>query len=354
MSSNNNRSVNLDIVRILAAFMVLAVHVGYQFPWITKYTWTGYYGVMLFFSLSGYLSMLSLERHSVTEYYKNRVLRIVPLYWSVLIIIWILKLINYLCANFDGKLSMGSPWSISYLRYFFFLNMFIPSDDFDKWNNMTGFWTMSAFAFFYLFAPVIYKLVRKYYIAIIILIVLLFARNPFTAWIESVLNNSPKSFSSTYDFSQWMPLSVFYCFFLGVTVYYACKEKRAYSFVLLCVIAMVYNEFKWYAWDLVMALLVLAAVELPPIINQGKLLDITKLLASFSFALYLTHLTVLGYIMKLQDVMVPYIRHKGFLIFTVIICIAVGYLTWKYIEPPAEALMKRMLRINTDKKEKNP
>ena len=55
------RNVNLDIVRIIAALMVLFVHVGYEFPWIGDYTWTGYYGVMLFFVLSGYFAWPMIE-----------------------------------------------------------------------------------------------------------------------------------------------------------------------------------------------------------------------------------------------------------------------------------------------------
>ncbi|MBQ7581902.1 MAG: acyltransferase, partial [Lachnospiraceae bacterium] len=92
-----SRNSNLDILRILAAFMVLMVHVGYAFPWIADYTWTGYYGVTLFYSLSGYLSMVSMERSgSVIEFYKKRILRIIPLYWSILIISYILQLVTNL------------------------------------------------------------------------------------------------------------------------------------------------------------------------------------------------------------------------------------------------------------------
>lgn len=333
-----NRNTNLDIIRILAAFMVLAVHVGYEFPWITQYTWTGYYGVTLFFSMSGYLSMVSLEHNGIASYYRKRILRIVPLYWSVLTIIFIL---NWCVGGgINSPDFLGSP---RYFRYFFFLNMFIPSDDFGRWNNLAGFWTMSAFAFFYLIAPLIYRLVRKYYVALVLLIIILFLRNPFTAWMEKILNSGDHSYSSTFEFSQWMPLSVFYCFFLGVTVYYACKEKHMFSFAMLCIMAMVYNEFKWFAWDIVMALLVMAAAVFPSLIRQGRLQNIIKLVSSFSFALYLSHITVLKYVMKLQDLLVPYIRHKGFLIFTVTVCITVGYLAWRFIEVPMEKLLKKKL-----------
>lgn len=165
------RNYNLDILRIVAAFMVLTVHVGYQFPWISDYTWYGYYGTSLFFVLSGYLTMTSVERcNSVLEFYRKRVFRIIPLYWVVLIVTLILN---------------PNLFSIKYLRYFFFLNMFIPSDDFGLWNNLNGLWTMSAFMFFYLIAPLIYKLIKKYYVGLVILTVMLFCRDGFVAWFEA-------------------------------------------------------------------------------------------------------------------------------------------------------------------------
>lgn len=345
-AGSSNRNINLDIIRILAAVMVLLVHVGYQFPWIADYTWTGYYGVTLFYSLSGYLSMVSMERSgSVLEFYKKRLLRILPLYWSVLVISYILQLITYLSRLGLGAFALNGPCSVRYLRYFFFLNMFIPSDKFDLWNNMNGFWTMPAFVFFYLTVPLLYKIIRKYYVALPVLTVLLFCREPFGKWVEALLNSSGYAIDGADVFAQWMPLSVFYCFFLGVTVYYAVKDGHAFSFVVLCVLAMIYNEFKWFAWDIAMALPVLGAVTLPPMIKKdGWLKKGVSTFAAFSFALYLTHIMTLGYVMRLQNVLVPFIRHKGFLLFVIVVCIAVGYLIWRFIAVPLERILAAKLR----------
>lgn len=330
------RNTNIDIVRILAAFMVLMVHVGYMLGWPAKYTWTGYYGVPLFFVLSGYLSMFSMDRcKSVKEYYKKRFLRIVPLYWAILTILYVLNLVTYLPSQGAAVFSSDGVCSVKYLRYYLFLNMFIPSDKFNIWNNMNGFWTIPAFMFFYLTVPLIYKLVRRYYVSLVLLIVMLFCRKPVAHRFEVFLNNSGRNISEIHSFVEWMPLMVFYCFFLGVTIYYACREGRQFSFLVLCILSMTYNEFGWFVWDIAMALMVLGAVSLPPLVTgEGKIAQVVKTVSDFSFAQYLTHIAVLGYVIKLESVMVPIIRNKGFLFFVVIVCMGVGYLTWRFIERP--------------------
>ncbi len=368
------RNVNLDIVRIIAALMILLVHVGYEFPWISDYTWTGFYGVMLFFVLSGYLSMVSMENSAGTlAFYKKRLLRIVPLYWSILVIAYILELITNLPKMGAAVFGPEGPCNVAYLRYFAFLNMTIPSDNFTLWNNRYGFWTLPAFMLFYLLVPLIYKLIRRYYAALAALILLLFAYHPFVAWLQEQLSIRFPWMDSPDVFAQWTPVSVFYCFFLGVTVYYARKDRREFSFVTLCVLAMVFNEFKWFAWDIVMALLVMGAISLPSLVPLssakrevaadpsapdqpapvaslqkarlfGKLRGSLTTASAVSFPLYLTHILTLTYVMRLQNVLTPIIRHKGFLAFVLLACVGVAYLTWRFIAGPLDKAFDKAFR----------
>ena len=93
------------------------------------------------------------------------------------------------------------------------------------------------------------------------------------------------------------------------------------------------------------------AVMMPPMIkNLGWLMKGVRTAAAFSFALYLTHITTLGYVMRLQSVLVPFIRHKGFLLFVIAGCIAVGYLIWRFIAVPVETILVK--RMNAPQKTK--
>lgn len=339
-ASINNRNCNLDILRIVAALMVLVVHVGYEFPWISDYTWYGFYGTSLFFVLSGYLSMISLDRCSnAVEFYKRRVVRIVPLYWIVLIVNAILN---------------PTLLSLKYLRYFVFLHMFIPSDDFGKWNNINGLWTMSAFVFFYLVAPILYRIIRTYYIGLVLFVVMLFGHNPFVRWFEQIIIRYFPNVSDSYTFAAWHPFSVLYIFIGGIVIYLAVKDRHEFSLALLCMLSMVYNDFRWNSWEIVMIIIVLSAICLPNIsmIHLTKIMNvfgikimpvrIIETFAAFSFPLYLTHALVLGHIMKLQNVLVPVIRHKGFLVFVIATCLVVGYLSYRFVEKP---IVKRISKI---------
>ena len=94
----------LDLLRLLAALMVLAVHTG-QAAGLDAWTRTGAYGVELFFILSGYLSECSLERGAdPLRYYRRRAVRILPAYWLLLVLRW------------SAVALRGIPCGVRYLR----------------------------------------------------------------------------------------------------------------------------------------------------------------------------------------------------------------------------------------------
>lgn len=327
-TSIKERNYNLDILRIVAALMVLMVHIGYQFPWISDYTWYGFYGTSLFFALSGYLTFSSIAHcNSALDFYKKRVIRIIPLYWVVLII----------TAMLNHQLL-----SVKFLRYFLFLHMFVPSDDFVKWNNINGLWTMSAFMFFYLIAPVLYKIIRKYYVGLAVFTVMLFKHDAFVEVFEKLLLKRFPYISDSYTFASWHPFSVLYVFVGGAVAYLAVKERRQISLAVLCMLSMVYNDYRWHAWDIIMVLVVLCAASFPnmPLVGgKVKIAGFVKLCADCSFPLYLTHTLVLSYIMILQYPLVPVIRNKGFLAFVILACLLVGFLSYKFIDAPLNRLI---------------
>lgn len=342
-----NKNINLDIVRIIGALMVMFVHIGFQFgDWVYKYTWEGFYGTTLFFILSGYLVMTSMSRcESALIFYKKRIVHIIPLYWSILLINYIIKVISAFPNGGISVFSLNGPCGIKYLRYFLFVNMIFPSNDYELWNNMLGFWTMSNFFFFYLVTPLIYKIIKKYNVALIVLILVLYFQKDFVEWFTALLSGSTCiAISSPSEYASLNPLSMFYAYFLGVTIYFAHKEAKQFSLAILFVLSMIYLDFEWFAWDIAFALLVLLAVEVPVSLSIGqRTSQIISSFASFSFALYLSHNITLNYIMKLQGVLIPIIRNKGFLILTVIICICVAYLIWRFIEKPLTAKLSHLL-----------
>jgi hypothetical protein len=87
--ADKRRLRELDSLRGIAAVCVLLFHLSYhtdpyrqfpiQFPW-------GHYGVELFFVISGFVILMTLERSaSRTEFVISRVTRLYPTYWCAVL-----------------------------------------------------------------------------------------------------------------------------------------------------------------------------------------------------------------------------------------------------------------------------
>ena len=185
----SKRNINFDILRIAAAGIVFTVHLG-QFTGIPKDVENGFYSVWLFFIMSGYLVFASLDKtKTLKEYWVKRVVRIIPLYWTMLVFIWIYDLLRGLVVDkisIIELLSYKGACGIRFLRYFVFANMFVPSENYDLWNNRYGLWTMSAFALFYLIAPLFKKIAGSFWKSLVVYVVLFEIKEYFPNIIRNI------------------------------------------------------------------------------------------------------------------------------------------------------------------------
>jgi peptidoglycan/LPS O-acetylase OafA/YrhL len=130
----------LDGVRGLAVILVMAFHI-----WRSPVTALGWSGVDLFFVLSGYLitgilwDTRSLPGHG-RAFYVRRALRILPLYYGVLVVVFIVRPLlgwshrlddvalrpeqiwywTYLC---DWRIALGHPRAFTFLTHFWSLSI---------------------------------------------------------------------------------------------------------------------------------------------------------------------------------------------------------------------------------------
>lgn len=141
MRNIESNNINLDFLRILAALMVLLVH-------ITHFS-VGAYGVQLFFVLSGYLNFASLsKKDSIIIFYKKRMQKIFPTYYVCLALLYLEDLVLALYLSPGTNIFKGQCGP-RFLRYVFFIQCFTPTDNWDLWNNHSALWTMSSFVGFY-------------------------------------------------------------------------------------------------------------------------------------------------------------------------------------------------------------
>lgn len=240
-----HKNVALDELRILAALMVLGVHTG-QKVGLGDAAAVGAQGVQLFFVLSGYLAAASLSRHpEPLPYYQRRIRRILPLYWLVLVLRWLFDAVRYLAAGASAAqlFGPGGPCGPGYLRYFVFLQMWLPSDNWMLWNNRNVLWTMSAFAFFYLLAPWLYRLCKRFWGALALLVVCLAVKGRIGGLIESSLAAFPAE-GNISEFSAKTPVMTLYCFIFGMAAFAAVRENKQFLYGAFCILLAVLTNFQ--------------------------------------------------------------------------------------------------------------
>lgn len=167
----------LDGLRGLAILLVISFH---YFGFIKIFS-LGWAGVDLFFVLSGYLItsrlyFLKKQKKFFSSFYKNRALRILPVYFATLLIFF--TVINFILPNknFDVFKYYNSNWW-SFLLFFqnwTFINQ-MPYPD-----HLLHFWTLAVEEQFYLIWPLFLFIFldskKIYFITILVLIIIIFFR----------------------------------------------------------------------------------------------------------------------------------------------------------------------------------
>lgn len=338
---SKERNMSLNIVRCMAAYMILFCHIGQY----NHFTITGEMrkGVQLFFIMSGFLIFGSIEStHSTKKFYLKRIARIVPIYWITLLINYLTQLLW--CIFVDGntlsETILDGPCGIRYLRYFTFLHMVIPSDNYGYWNNAYAVWTMSSFFVFYVIAPLMFRWINSFIKSVIVMLAALGIR-PITI---RVVYRLCLYFLPEKEEVQWFanntPLNTLYCFCVGIAIYWATKESKQTLLGMLLVLIFIMGKTNWFAYEMILGVFVLITVSCP--IKLNILSKYINLMAESSFSLYLIHpacLKMVNYGLNMLGL------SEGVLCCTVltIFAISAGILYWYFVERPASRWTKNLL-----------
>ncbi len=187
----------------------------------------GYGGVDIFLLVSGMGIYNSLEKNDISQYIKNRVKRITPVWWSYL-------LISVLLGRFIFEIYFSKLEIIGFATYTGF------------WLDMSnqGNWYIYAIMLFYLISPVIYSLIKnsknKLLMCITLVLISLIISIPFINNFKLIVfSRLPIYIIGMYISSSLKNVSIKKIHWVGLFI----------SFIVgVAVLFVFYNYFKNYLW----------------------------------------------------------------------------------------------------------
>jgi peptidoglycan/LPS O-acetylase OafA/YrhL len=321
-----------------AASGVVAAHVIGTFnpsvpSWMHELAMLGPKGVVVFFVLSAFTISLSIDGRafSARDYAVRRFFRIAPGYYLMLALTFLLGG-SYWAQHF----STPFDWK-SLLFHLTFLNWI----DYRHTNNALGVeWTLSIEVFFYMLLPGMLALSRNA-LGITLLtaggllaLVIPHSETPSEAW-------------------WWSPAPFAVCFVGGVLAYRAwpfCSEWRLFTsgilLVPVVVILLVWRpvmlfELETLAWMLgtVVAILSGRSAAIRWIFDNR----LAHTVGARSYALYLVHLPILGAVLK-AAAFLEFSNGDVAAALTMAFSVAAVLLMYRYVELPAQAYGRRLIR----------
>lgn len=264
---------NYDVARAFACLWVVAVHINEYLDLpgkINTFFEAGSSGVIIFFVMSGFFSFLELNKQggkvNVVKWWFKRSMRILPLYYTVIIFYFIWY--TYIIKNVPND-SSGLGW----LRYLFCLNQIVPSNEL-FWTNIGAVWTISIFLFFDFIIPFLARYIKTYIHAVILFCVL---------FLESKLWG---------NLTEWIrPMEFLYYFSIGIILFFVKEEKKEDSYILfssiIIAVLVALDSEGGVKFGLLVSVILVSSVALEyPSNVMGKIIAI---ISEYSFSIYLTH-----------------------------------------------------------------
>jgi exopolysaccharide production protein ExoZ len=318
--SDDKKIVSIQYLRGLAALGVVLCHFGYQltaYPKLSFFLKLGQSGVFVFFLISGFIIVYSLNKsnYESKQFFKfllKRSIRIDPSYFAtILLTIALLEFLNYL-PSFKGNRTILIPGQL--IAHIFYA---VPFTKYHFYNHV--FWTLSVEFQFYLLIGILYFLSDNRIFKLSFLVFFsLTCLIPFSNSYYLVFNYAP-------------------IFATGISLvnYY---QNRTWSNAILPLLLLSLVEYKFGAP--IFILLILSCVAILFFTIAIKPL---KLLGDISYSLYLTHSlvsTVFLGIEKRLDVKTA--ENQLLSVFVELpVAILFAYLFYRIIEKPSSDLSKR-------------
>ncbi len=322
------RNVSIQVLRVCACLMVFVVHFGQRIGLTgIAYNFTdfGKYGVHLFFLISGFLAAKTFFRSpetTVFEYYKKRLISILPLYYLVILYYFITENI----LNHFIEIIPPDELGVGWFRYLFLLNGFLNSNTY-FWSNLGITWTIPVFMCFYLIAPWILKRFHTVPSSIVV-------------WLVVFITTK---LMGTFCYSCVIFTNIHFLF-LGV-VLFACINEHVhwhgiigFSVAALCAIILGNVTFSIVA---VFSCIILSFVAMENFVLPTRLQQMFNTLDKYSYTLYLVHGVVFCSLLDRLNLLG--VSKIIIALLAIILTVIATWIVGKYIEKPIQSQLKKHL-----------
>lgn len=318
----SKRIESITIWRVIACLGVFTVHLGQRMELsgiIRMLTDFGKYGVQLFFIISGYLGWRTnvLGGGQTTSYWCKRAIRILPLYYLVI-------LYYFLSETFIWGAIPSDDTGFGWTRYLFFLSGFVKSDTY-FWSNLGITWTIPVFVLFYFMAPFLFRLVKNYGRSLVLYVILV-----GIAWgIGAYCNGNLAAFTYLPFFAE------------GIILYYTKKEKKEPLTIFLALVGLIgqlilgHIDSTTYSLIFIIMLIVTWDITIP----WKRVKRFVCKFDEYSYTIYLVHgLIFCGFIDKyaFQPAVV-----LGIAVFGTGLAV---FIIYNFIEHPIQKILERKYR----------
>lgn len=323
----------MGMIRLLLAISVVIAH---STPIFGQRIWGGEIAVELFFIISGfYMSLILNEKYNTSDktvvFYKNRFLKLFPIYWTILALTILLFIASYLILNKGVVLEhiFNNIDNLGFFSIYVFLsNIFLLGEDllmflgfngdtiiftksfsdteipFHKFIIVPQSWTLSLEIMFYLIAPFI---ARKS-IKLLLVLFSISALIKFSLWNIGYIND---------PWSYRFILSELSFFFVGMIMYKIYKlgfytkiiDNKSLFFIGLILLLLSgyfyydlksilnFNEIDIFKY----VIYVLFVLFLPLLFVQTKDNKIDRYIGELSYPVYIVHIFVIMFVSKIAN-----------------------------------------------------
>lgn len=361
---SSRRLAHIDALRGIAIALVFVVHAASRADvsgTLEKVTACGQYGVQLFFVVSAYTIMLSLDRRSGTDpnlfsnFFIRRLFRIVPVYWFGI-------LLYTLLYGLDSRSLLPGPEPWHFLLHVPLLNVLHPAT---SSSVVPGGWSISLEVLFYLAVPLLLAAITSTKralmfsaLAVVFLPVanLILSRlaGPLIKVDEHILNGL---------FWYRFPLNQLGAFAMGFLLFYLSKNQVLKDFLsdrllnltllaslLACCVFLTISKIPFPPKHLIYSVLFCGVGLLLGTCPWAFLVNTPlRFLGKISYSCYLLHFLVLKELLVLQErysliLSDQHVRFLVLLLLTILITVPLSWVSYKLIECPAIGLGRALIK----------